>query len=268
MSKRVRLGLLLGLMLLGLVVVTIWYGQRKETGTAASGSQSGAENGLSVHRDTTPEHPADLDHAGALPPPQPGGAGEVGAAESAQNEAKNERAAAPAKARTAPASVSKRKAKAAEEATAEQAAPAPAESAPPPVQNTPPPPPPPVQNGILIGRHHNAVGATLRLVKITYMLDGQVVATEEGGKLEQVRDFEAFNRRTSPGEHTVTAIADFQGNGRGVFSYFDSYRYRVRSDHRVTVRETGTTTVTVSLYEKSGPLVAIENRLAIGFRTN
>jgi len=237
------------------VVVTIWYGQRKGSETAASGTTSGAENSLSVHRDTTPEHAgADVEHAGALSPSQPPGIDEVGRRESA----KNEPAAEPAKAAAAPASPSKRKSKAADEASAEEAAPA---------QNTPPPAPA-VQNGILIGRHHNAVGASVRLVKITYLLDGQVIATEEGGKLEQTRDFEAFNRRTSPGEHTVTAIADFLGNGHGVFSYYDSYRYRARSDHRVLVRETGTTIVTTTIYEKSGPLVAIENRLAIGFKVN
>ncbi len=260
MSKRIRLGLLLGLVLLGLAVVTIWYGQRQRSELADSGSGSALENNLTVGHDTVPERaPTEDENAAAANSPRAAGDDDVGTRE----RAKSEPAAVPAKAAASPASKRKNK-------TAEETRPAAEEAASP--QNTPPPPPQPpppaVQNGILIGRHHNAIGASLHLAKITYLLDGQVVATEEGGKLDQTRDFEAFNRRTTPGEHTITAIAEFQGNGHGVFSYFDAYRYKARSDHRVTVRESGTTTVTISLYERSGPLVAIENRLAIGFRVN
>jgi hypothetical protein len=126
----------------------------------------------------------------------------------------------------------------------------------------------PTPVGMLIGHHRNLMGASLRLIKIVYVLDGNVVFSEEGDKLSQSRDFEAFRRNVSPSEHTVSVIAEFQGNGRGVFSYFDTYRYKAQSSHRFNVREGATTQLTVTLLEKSGPTTSFENRMAIGFKVN
>jgi hypothetical protein len=110
------------------------------------------------------------------------------------------------------------------------------------------------------------VGASLRLVKITLLLDGSPVFQLSGDTLASARDFDAFNRRIDVGSHTLTAVAEFQGNGHGVFSYYDGYKYKARSAQQFVVDKARPAQVTVTLFEKGGPLTSVENRLAIAFK--
>jgi hypothetical protein len=132
---------------------------------------------------------------------------------------------------------------------------------------TPEPVQPPKEMGMLIGRIHNSVGSTLRLIKISYFVDGSQVATQNyPNGLEREADLQVFERRVDLGNHTLRALVEYQGNGGGVFSYFEGYRYKVSSSHEFTATANTTTQITVVSYEKGGPLTSFENRLGVAFR--
>src|SRR6266542_4708244 len=225
MSNRTKLAAL-GFLLLALTGVTTWYALRGSATIAESTASSGIGDRLGVANQAVAP-PAAWDTQETPAPPTQNEA-------ASSTTARSPLSATPAatEART----TAKHKRRPAEAALPKEEAALPKEEPPPP---TAPPAasvaPTPV--GMLVVRHHNAVGTSLRLVKVTYLPDGNVAFTEEGDKLSQSRDFEAFSRRPSPGEHAVSVIAEFQGNGRGVFSYFDSYRYKAQSSRRFDVRE-------------------------------
>ena len=126
---------------------------------------------------------------------------------------------------------------------------------------------PPKEMGMLIGRIHNSVGSTLRLTKISYFVDGSPVATQNyPSGLEPRADVQVFERRVDSGNHTLAALVEYQGNGGGVFSYFEGYHYKVSSSHEFTATANTTTQITVVGYEKGGPLTSFENRLGVAFR--
>jgi hypothetical protein len=122
--------------------------------------------------------------------------------------------------------------------------------------------------GTLEVRGRNAVGSSIRLLKVTYLLDGNVVATQSGDRLVHLQDVEAFKRQIEPGDHTLSIIAEYQGTGYGAFSYHKGFGYTQRSSQRFNVREKSATKVTVSMFEKGGVTTAMEKRLAISFKVS
>jgi hypothetical protein len=135
------------------------------------------------------------------------------------------------------------------------------------VEPTPEPVQPPKEMGTLVGRIHNSVGSTLRLIRISYFVDESQVATQNyPSGLEREADVQVFERRLDLGNHTLRALVEYQGDGGGVFSYFEGYRYKVSSSHEFTATANTTTQITLVSYEKGGPLTSFENRLGLAFR--
>jgi hypothetical protein len=126
---------------------------------------------------------------------------------------------------------------------------------------------PPVEMGMLLGRIHNSVGSTFRLTKITFFVDGsQVAAQNYPNGLGANADVQVFERRVDPGNHTLRALVEYQGNGGGVFSYFEGYRYKASSSHEFTATASTTTQITVVSYEKGGLTTSFQDRLGLAFR--
>jgi hypothetical protein len=268
MSNRIKFVASLGLLLATLIVVTTWYRSRETTPIAAPPPSAAAGRLGAADRVANSLGAWSTPEPTALPAPLPPNEGDSTSATTSEPRA----AASPVRARAARAerSAAKSKNRPTEEAPVPEPEVLPAASAEPVASAAPttPPPVPPAPVGMLVGHLRNRVGSSLRLVRITYVLDGAVVFSEEGDKLAQSRDLDVLNRKTSPGEHAISVIAEFQGNGRGVFSYFDTYRYKAQSSNRFIVREAATTDLTVMLLEKSGPMTSFENRLAVAFRVN
>src|SRR5258708_26689881 len=132
---------------------------------------------------------------------------------------------------------------------------------------TPEPVQPAKEMGMLIGRIRNSVGSTLRLIKVSYFVDGSQVATQNyPSGLEPEADVQVVEHRVDLGNHTLGVLVEYQGNGGGVFSYFEGYRYKVSSSHEFTATANTTTQITVVSYEKGGPFTSFENRLGVAFR--
>ncbi len=115
--------------------------------------------------------------------------------------------------------------------------------------------------------HNNRMGATFKLVRAVYSLDGAPIfnRTDEEGSLSERETFEILNGSIVPGDHTLSVNLEFQGWGYGIFSYLKGYHFRVRSQHTFTAPEGKTVQVQIVAYEKGGPTTSLEDRPAIQF---
>jgi hypothetical protein len=255
MANRRKLATLLAVLALVLVSVANWYvwSPRPPSGAGAPPAVSMSAALAAVVLPSASSEPSVVQPAAVvLPPPPPSVPGARLRVRAAATSSPNE------------------------EPIPEPSAPEPPPSAVPVVSATPPPsaaaavPEEPVRvpSAALTGLCHNAVGGSFRLVQVTYVLDGETVLSDRSARLAEAMDFEAFRRTVAPGEHTLSVVAELRGNGGGLFSYYDSYRYKVQASHRIAVHDGQATVVTVSLFEKRGPASAPEERLGIGFRVN
>ncbi len=117
--------------------------------------------------------------------------------------------------------------------------------------------------------HKNNMGASYRLVKLVYSLDGvQVFArTDEAAEsLYKTGSFEIFTGPISPGSHTISVVAVYRGHGYGVFKYLDEFVVQARGTHSFSAGEGKTAKVDASGYEKGGPTTPFDKRPAVDFK--
>lgn len=118
--------------------------------------------------------------------------------------------------------------------------------------------------------HENQMGSAFRLVKLVYALDGvQIFArTDETGKLNDMKKVDILSGPIEPGNHTVSLILVYHGQGYGVFSYMKGYKFTVKSSHTFTASEGKLTEITGYGYEKGGPTTPMEKKPAVHFKVN
>ena len=119
-------------------------------------------------------------------------------------------------------------------------------------------------------RHRNEMGASFRMIKVVYALDGVQIFSkaDDSGRLSDMQEFDIYNGAIQPGSHTITVQVIYQGHGFGVFSYLKGYKFNVRSSHTFTAGEGRATAVTVVGYEKGGMTTTMEDKPALDFRVN
>jgi hypothetical protein len=110
----------------------------------------------------------------------------------------------------------------------------------------------------LVGQFMNRVGPQYRLLHLTCLLDGQTVYSGGGGAVQEI-----FRKMPPPGEHTVSIVAEYQGNGGGVFSYFDGYKFSVKSGRTFASKADAPTQITIAAVERGGPTTPFQERLAL-----
>ena len=90
-------------------------------------------------------------------------------------------------------------------------------------------------------KHRNEMGASFRLVKVVYALDGVQIFSkaDESGQLGEIQEFEIYNGAIQPGSHTLSVQLLYQGHGFGVFSYLKGYKFNVRSSHTFVAARAG-----------------------------
>jgi len=74
-----------------------------------------------------------------------------------------------------------------------------------------------------------------------------------------------LNSPIAPGDHTVQVMINLRGHGYGVFSYFNRYRFRIRSSHSFTNTAGKRTAIRIIVYEKGGPTTPFAERPAIRY---
>ena len=114
--------------------------------------------------------------------------------------------------------------------------------------------------------HASDMGASFRLIKLIYTLDGtQVFARTDdtAESLYKTKAFDVFAGPISPGNHNLSAIATYRGHGYGVFEYLSKYTFTAKGNQAFTAGEGKISKVDCKGFEKGGPTTPLEKRAAI-----
>jgi len=119
-------------------------------------------------------------------------------------------------------------------------------------------------------KHKNEMGATFRLIKVVYALDGVQIMNkvDDSGRLADMPEFDVYNGAIQPGNHTLSVQLVYQGSGFGVFSYLKGYKFNVKSSHTFVAGDSKTTNITVVGYEKGNITTQLSDKPAVDFRVN
>ena len=115
--------------------------------------------------------------------------------------------------------------------------------------------------------HKNEMGNSFVLESVAYALDGAPIFTKvnQDGDLDKLEEFEIFNGRIVPGQHQIAVRFVYRGNGYGVFSYLEGYKFRVQSSYTFNAEATKVTTVRVVGFEKGGITADLKDRPAVRY---
>jgi hypothetical protein len=114
--------------------------------------------------------------------------------------------------------------------------------------------------------HANDMGASFRLIKLIYSLDGtQVFARTDdtAENLYKTKRFDVFAGPISPGNHNLASSATYRGHGYGVFEYLSKYTFTARANQAFIAGEGKIAKVDCKGFEKGGPTTPLEKRPAI-----
>ncbi|MDC0714309.1 dihydrolipoamide acetyltransferase [Stigmatella sp. ncwal1] len=116
-------------------------------------------------------------------------------------------------------------------------------------------------------RHKTDMGSSFVLDSVSYALDGAPIFTRvnEEGELDPSEGVEIFNGRIIPGQHQVSVRLTYRGNGYGVFSYLDGYKFKVQSSYTFSADAGKVTTLTVVGFEKGGFTTDLKDRPAVRY---
>jgi hypothetical protein len=112
----------------------------------------------------------------------------------------------------------------------------------------------------------NGAGPLYRLVEVSYAIDGESVfhRRDESGALGRTPSFEVHDGVLSPGEHTLSIVLRYVGDGGPIVRYLEGYRFTVRSSNALTLSPGHHTRMNVRSYERAID-VPYEHRLAIEY---
>jgi hypothetical protein len=114
--------------------------------------------------------------------------------------------------------------------------------------------------------HASDMGASFRLIKLIYSLDGtQVFARTDdtAESLYKTKAFDVFAGPISPGNHNLSAIATYRGHGYGVFEYLSKYTFTAKGNQAFLAAEGKIAKVDCRGFEKGGPTTPLEKRASI-----
>jgi hypothetical protein len=119
-------------------------------------------------------------------------------------------------------------------------------------------------------KHKNDMGASFRLIKAVYALDGVQIfnKADDTGRLSEMTEFDVYNGAIQPGNHTLSVQFVYQGYGFGVFSYLKGYKFKASSSHTFVAADNKATIVLVVGYEKGGMSTNMEDKPAVEFKVN
>jgi hypothetical protein len=118
----------------------------------------------------------------------------------------------------------------------------------------------------MVATHTSSMGVSFRLTKLVYSLDGTEVFARNDDTAESLYktpSFDIFSGPISPGKHTISAVATYQGHGIGPFSYLSQYTFTAKGASQFEAGEGKITQVQCKGYEKGGLDVPLEKRPAI-----
>jgi hypothetical protein len=113
----------------------------------------------------------------------------------------------------------------------------------------------------------NDMSSAFRLKRIVALYDGAPLATktDEREQIGDQKEIPLYAELVQPGDHTLQILLEYQGNGYGIFSYLQGYKFEVRSSRSFTALEGKTLALRVIGYEQGGPTTPLEERPAIRY---
>ncbi|MCY1016058.1 dihydrolipoamide acetyltransferase [Pyxidicoccus sp. MSG2] len=115
--------------------------------------------------------------------------------------------------------------------------------------------------------HKNEMGGSFLLESVAYALDGAPIYTQVDteGDLGKRLEFEIFNGRIVPGQHQIAVRLVYRGNGYGVFSYLEGYKFKVQSSYTFNAEPGKLSTVRVVGFEQGGMTTDLKDRPAVRY---
>lgn len=115
--------------------------------------------------------------------------------------------------------------------------------------------------------HRNEMGSSFKLEKVAYSLDGTPVRSlvDRDGDLDEKEELEILSGPIVPGNHTISVVMTYRGNGYGIFSYLKGYVFNLRSSHTFRAEEGKLVQVKAIGYEKGGITTDLKDRPNIRF---
>jgi hypothetical protein len=115
--------------------------------------------------------------------------------------------------------------------------------------------------------HRNEMGSSFNLEKVIYSLDGTPIFSkvDADGDLGDQKELQIFDGPIVPGNHTVSVVMVYRGNGFGIFSYLRGYVFTLRSSHTFHAEEGKRIQVKIVGYEKGGISTDLKDRPDIRF---
>lgn len=112
---------------------------------------------------------------------------------------------------------------------------------------------------------NNEMSSAFKLTRALITLDGAVQYNrqDETGALADQKEIPIFSGSVPPGDHTISVVLNFQGNGYGVFTYLRGYKFEVKSSHSFTAVEGKTMVINATALEKGGVTTPLEQRPTI-----
>jgi hypothetical protein len=112
---------------------------------------------------------------------------------------------------------------------------------------------------------HDEMSGAFRLTRAVVVFDGSPLYNREDdtGALADQKEIPLFSGPISPGDHTVSVLLNFQGNGSGVFTYLRGFKFEVKSSHSFTAAYGKTLVVTGTALERGTVTTPLEQRPGI-----
>jgi hypothetical protein len=114
--------------------------------------------------------------------------------------------------------------------------------------------------------HADEMSDTYRLVRVAFAIDGaRVYLRSDPDGVEGPGDVEIFDGAIPAGDHVLGVELEYRGRGYGVFSYLESYRFRVTSSHTFHAVPGEHLDVRVVGYEDGRPFVSVDEAPAVRY---
>ena len=109
--------------------------------------------------------------------------------------------------------------------------------------------------------HNNDMSNAFTLEQVIYELDGEKIyySDNQGGVLDDRREFEVFNGNRMPGNHRLSVELIYRGNGT-LFSYIDGYVFKIRSNYTFFAAKGRISKIKVVGFEKGGITTDLEQK--------
>jgi len=116
--------------------------------------------------------------------------------------------------------------------------------------------------------HQNSMGSSFYLLSASYFLDGNPIFTKSdyNGNLNGKKNILLYQGSIQPTTHTLTIELEYRGNGFGIFSYLNKYRFNIKSSHTFKAEEGKSVEIQVEAYEKGRLTVKLQDRPDIRYK--